>query len=86
MARTTGTNIAGPRPPSFVSKATLAAELDIGESTVDDLVKRGVLPRPIRIGGSVRWSWAAVQEALTSMGTGEAMDPFLRALSDEAAA
>jgi predicted DNA-binding transcriptional regulator AlpA len=79
--------IAGHRPPSFVSKSTLAAELDIGESTVDELVKRGVLPRPIRIGGSVRWCWATVQEALISMGTGNgATDPFLKALNDEAAA
>jgi len=65
----------------------LAAELDIGESTVDDLVKRGVLPRPIRIGGSVRWNWAAVQEALISMGQGnDGADPFMKALNDEAAA
>lgn len=80
-------NIAGHRPPSFVSKATLAAELDIGESTVDDLVKRGMLPRPIKIGGSVRWCWATVQQSLISMSPGnEASDPFLKALSDEAAA
>jgi predicted DNA-binding transcriptional regulator AlpA len=81
MARTAEVHIVGQRPPSFVSKATLAAELDLGESTIDDLVKRGVLPRPIRIGGSVRWSWASVQSALTSMGTGgDNADPFLKAL------
>jgi predicted DNA-binding transcriptional regulator AlpA len=79
--------VVGQRPPSFVSKTTLAAELDIGESTVDELVKRGVLPKPIRIGGSARWSWSSVQQALNSMGAGnEAADPFFKALSDDAAA
>ena len=83
MARAVG--VAGARPPSFVSRASLAAELEIGQSTVDDLVRRGVLPMPIKIGGSSRWSWAAVQEALVSMGTGgNAADPFLQALNDEA--
>ena len=46
--------IFGDRPPSFVSKATLAAELDMSESTVDSYVQRGLLPRPIKRGGSVR--------------------------------
>ena len=34
--------IKGDRPPSYLSKAKLAAELDMSESTVDSFVKRGV--------------------------------------------
>lgn len=56
--------ILGDRPPAFPSKATLAAELDISESTVDEWVRRGLLPKPIRRGGAVRWCWAEVTASL----------------------
>lgn len=56
------------RPPAFLSRASLAAELDMSESTVDEMVRRGVLPRPLRLSnGCVRWSWAAVESALASL-------------------
>jgi predicted DNA-binding transcriptional regulator AlpA len=57
------------RPPSFLSRSSLAAELDVCESTVDELVRRGVIPKPLRLtSGCVRWSWDAVQMALASFG------------------
>tara|TARA_R110000851_G_scaffold159249_2_gene302505 strand:+ start:812 stop:1054 length:243 start_codon:yes stop_codon:yes gene_type:complete len=62
--------ILGSRPPSFVSKATLAAELDVSESTIDSFVKRGLLPQPFKLGGSVRWSWADVASQLTAKASG----------------
>ncbi|NJO53844.1 MAG: transcriptional regulator [Bacteroidales bacterium] len=74
---------AGPahRPPSYVSCATLARELDVSESTVWDMVRRGVLPKPIKLSaGCVRWSWTEVQAALGSLSSGgdaAAVDPFL---------
>jgi predicted DNA-binding transcriptional regulator AlpA len=47
------------RPPAYLSKATLARELDCSESHVDTLVNIGVLPKPIRLSsGCVRWEWA----------------------------
>jgi len=54
----------------------------MAESTVDDYVKRGILPRPIRLSpGCVRWSWEAVRAALDSLAdTGScrsAEDPFM---------
>lgn len=52
--------ISGLRPPSYVSKSTLAAELDMSESTIDSYVQRGILPKPCKRGGSVRWRWADV--------------------------
>jgi len=64
------------RPPSFVSKATLAAELDMSESTVDSYVQRGLLPPPIRRGGSVRWCWAEVEADLRGQSTSDD-DPFM---------
>lgn len=59
----------GDRPPAYPSKEELAAELCFSESTVDSYVSRGLLPRPRRIGGSVRWCWAEVEAHLTSSGT-----------------
>lgn len=56
------------RLPAYVSRSTLARELDMSESTVDEMVRRGVLPRPLRLSnGCVRWSWASVEAALASL-------------------
>jgi predicted DNA-binding transcriptional regulator AlpA len=70
------------RPAAYLSCASLAHELEISESTVYELVRRGVLPSPIKLsGGCVRWCWADVQAALASLGGGSpsdvANDPFL---------
>jgi len=74
--------IVGQRPPSYVSKVTLAAELDISESTVDALVQRGILPKPIRVGGSVRWNWAQVDASLSSHAASPEADPFMQGLNN----
>lgn len=79
MARTR--TIKGDRPPSFLSKATLAAELDMSESTIDDYVRRGLLPAPIRIAGSLRWPWAQVESQLTTQGAGSA-DKFMEGIGN----
>ncbi|WP_172730013.1 helix-turn-helix domain-containing protein [Neorhizobium galegae] len=55
------------RPSSYLSCASLARELDVSESTVRDWVEKGLLPRPIKRGGSVRWSWADVQATMSSV-------------------
>jgi predicted DNA-binding transcriptional regulator AlpA len=57
--------------PAFPSKSRLAAELDMAESTVDEIVKRGVLPSPVRLStGCVRWCWADVVTAMQSLKDG----------------
>src|SRR4051812_39267714 len=54
--------------PAYLSRATLAAVLDISESAVDEMVRRGVLPRPVRLSPRcVRWRWLAVDAALASL-------------------
>jgi predicted DNA-binding transcriptional regulator AlpA len=59
------------RPPAYLSRSQLAFELDMAESTVDDMVKRGVLPSPIKLStGCVRWCWADVVTALSSLKDG----------------
>lgn len=79
MARTS--EITGTRPPSYLSKATLAAELDMSETTVDSYVQRGLLPKPIRPGGSVRWCWAEV-EAFLQPTSADGKDPFIERLTN----
>ncbi|NYS24595.1 transcriptional regulator [Rhodobacteraceae bacterium 2376] len=74
--------VAGLRPPSYVSKATLAAELDISETTVESYVQRGILPKPVRIGGSVRWNWAQVDAALGAQSESPEADPFMQGLNN----
>lgn len=58
-------------PNPYVSKSTLATALEISESTVDEMVRRGVLPRPVRLSsGCIRWRWQSVDIALASMESG----------------
>jgi predicted DNA-binding transcriptional regulator AlpA len=81
--------ILGDRPPSYVSKATLAAELDVSESTIDDYVQRGLLPKPIKLGGCVRWRWATVQASLDPLAGAGGFpdnDPFMAGLKNVSAA
>jgi predicted DNA-binding transcriptional regulator AlpA len=73
----------GDRPPSYLGKARLATELDISETTVDDYVRRGLLPKPVRLGGSVRWSWSQVQALLDAHSIGGSSDdPFMAGLNN----
>lgn len=52
---------------SYLSRRALAAELMISEGTLDDYVRRGLLPPPIRITPNcLRWRWATVDEILRS--------------------
>src|SRR6478735_3895186 len=68
------------QPPSFMSRKELAWELSISESTVDELVRRGVIPRATKLTpGCVRWSWTAVETALASLaGTADDGDQFMQ--------
>jgi predicted DNA-binding transcriptional regulator AlpA len=73
------------RPPAYPSKASLAHELDCAESTIDELVRKGILPKPIRLtGGCVRWDWNDVNAALASLKTaGASGDPYLDAVAQQ---
>lgn len=73
--------IIGTRPPSYVSRATLAAELDLSESSIDAYVQRGLLPKPFKWGGSVRWCWADVAACLNAQSSGGG-DKFMAGLDN----
>ena len=72
----------------LISRKELAAKLDMAESTVDEMVKRGVLPKPIRLSeGCVRWiceevvcAVASLRDAQRAPGSPESTDgdPYMR--------
>jgi predicted DNA-binding transcriptional regulator AlpA len=67
-------------PSAYLSCASLARELDVSETTVNEMVRRGVLPKPYKLSaGCVRWRWSEVEAALASLkpGTHPAPDPYL---------
>lgn len=72
--------------PDYVSAETLAQRLDCSRSTVHGYVRRGILPRPIRIGELVRWRWLDVEKAIESIERGEEShanvddDPYMQGL------
>ena len=53
------------KPPPYVSRTELAWELSISENSVEEMVRRGVLPSPTKqCSRGPRWSWRAVEAAL----------------------
>jgi predicted DNA-binding transcriptional regulator AlpA len=55
------------RPSAFLSRAALAAELDIAESTIDEMMRRGTIPGPAKYEPGPLWSWADVEAALAKL-------------------
>lgn len=53
--------------PEIINREELCRRLDITEPTIIRWEKRGKIPS-IRIGGSVRYNWTAVIEALEQKG------------------
>jgi hypothetical protein len=52
-------------PLPYISRAELAAELSILETSVDEMVRRGVLPCPsAQTPAGPFWSWRLVERAL----------------------
>ena len=73
------------RPPAYLSRGSLARELDMAESTVDEMVRRGILPKPLKLSsGCVRWSWEAVERSLASLSgaSKDGGDPYMRGAKD----
>lgn len=63
---------------AYMSKKTLADHIDRSESTIDDWVRRGIIPQPIRPGGGdPLWRWEDVDLALRSYAPGQGGgDPY----------
>jgi predicted DNA-binding transcriptional regulator AlpA len=69
--------------PDYPSRETLAKRLDCAPSTIDGLVERGVLPRPIHLTPSVvRWRWLDVDVAIQALNSSDVEDPFIAGLKN----
>jgi hypothetical protein len=53
--------------PAFLSKKSLAFELDVDEPMVDRLVLEGVLPTAVRRSGKYLWYWPSILAALDAL-------------------
>ena len=76
-----------PYRPVYVSAETLAYLLDCSRSTIDKCVKDGLLPKPFRLGGLVRWDFAAVMSHVAlnngvAANTNDPEDEFMKGLRD----
>lgn len=49
--------------------------LNVGKTSVYKLVKAGLLPKPVKIGGSARWIDAEVEAAIEAMKAARAAPP-----------
>ena len=71
-----------PYPPDLCSAETLAHRLDCSVSTVHAYVRRGLLPKPMKLGDLVRWRWADIERLTDDLATGRDSrvtepDPYL---------
>jgi len=55
-------DIVRPYRPAYCSAETLAYQLDLSRSAIDDYVRRGLLPPPLLVGATQRWRWEDVDE------------------------
>ena len=69
--------------PDYMTKKTLARRIDLAEGAVDQYVKRGLLPPPVKIGEALLWRWVEVDAALKSGNAREVTndDPYIRGVN-----
>lgn len=67
--------------PDYCKRETLAKRLNIAAGAVDQLVKRGLLPQPIKVGEALLWRWESVdsflQHSQSESTLMDATDPYL---------
>ena len=68
--------------PDYPSAESLAYRLDLSRSTIDEYVKRGLLPKPVQIGATSRYRWSDV-ESFIATSNGELAPINQTALSGE---
>jgi hypothetical protein len=77
----------GPRLTAYVTRESGAAELQVSPSTWDEMVNRGVLPKPYLLGPNKdlkRWRWCEVENSIIGDVIGDVhqeREPFFRSLT-----
>lgn len=74
--------------PDYMKRDTLAARLDLKPGAVEQYVKRGLLPPPVRLGEAELWYWPEVHRWINrapdeSDHMDAAGDPYLEALNED---
>jgi predicted DNA-binding transcriptional regulator AlpA len=69
------------RWPDYLRRETLARRLNLAPGAIDQLVKRGLLPPPLRLGEALLWRWATVDEILTRGQPTATDDPYARGIN-----
>ncbi len=72
--------IVRPYAPDYVDAATLAYRLSVSKSTIDDRVRRGMLPKARDVLGVPRWKWSEV-ETLIDRSDSVETDAFMARLN-----
>jgi hypothetical protein len=57
-------------PPDYVSVETLAYRLDCSVGEIEEFVRRGALPLPVKILGLRRWDFEVVRITITAQNDG----------------
>ena len=55
-----------PYSPAYVSAESLGYILDLSRSTIDDYVRRGLLPKPVKVGSCLRYRFAEVEKFIAA--------------------
>lgn len=66
--------------PDYLKIRTLAKRLDLEVGAVEQMVKRGLLPPPVKIGEAQLWRWQDVDAYLRAGRAESADDPIMRAI------
>lgn len=62
--------------PPYMDLATLSAHICMGESTIEDHVRRGLFPKHTKMqGGKKLWSWKVVTRHLEGKGIDAPLSP-----------
>jgi predicted DNA-binding transcriptional regulator AlpA len=56
----------------LLTKEETSAELSISTSTLERWVAQGIVPKPLRIGGLVRWKYEDIKACVADMGNASA--------------
>jgi hypothetical protein len=65
-----------------MKRETLAKRLNLAPGVIDQLVKRGLLPPPVRLGDAILWRWQTVDDFLMKRQVegAENDDPYMRGI------
>jgi hypothetical protein len=85
-------SVVRPYPPTFVSRSTLAYQLDLSDTSVATLIAKGALPKAKPgLDGIERWWWPEVEAIVRGLkseadldGQTDVVDPYMQGVLNRA--